>query len=162
MVQEKINLLCKIATMAAAMLLMSCDSLFHRYYGVGGCWPSSDTLTFTYTPKNESKLCCQLDVELRNSSDYKYKELFLRVERFSKIGRDTIVDTLRCELYDDSGHIRGTTAGILRQTSFPVDTMEIQPNDTLTIRVSHLMDDKELQGVSDVGIRLSHCDRRQF
>ena len=162
MVQKKINLLSKIGTTLAIMLLVSCDSLFHQYYGVGGCWDSSDTLTFTYAPTNEYKFSCRLDVELRSNSDYRYKELFLRIERFSELQRDTVVDTLLCELYDDSGHIRGTTAGILRQTSFPMDTIEILPSDTITIKVSHLMDDKQLQGVSDVGIRLSHCGRHQF
>lgn len=161
MVQGTINLLSKVGTVAAFLLFVSCDSLFHQYRGVGGCWALSDTLTFTYTPTNEEKQNCRLDIELRSSNDYKYKEIFLRVERFSKRQKETVVDTLRCELYDDLGHTRGTTAGILWQTSFPVDTIEILPNDTVTVRVSHLMDDKQLKGVSDVGIRLSHCGRHQ-
>ena len=128
MVQGTINLLSKVGTVAAFLLFVSCDSLFHQYRGVGGCWALSDTLTFTYTPTNEEKQNCRLDIELRSSNDYKYKEIFLRVERFSKRQKETVVDTLRCELYDDLGHTRGTTAGILWQTSFPVDTIEILPN----------------------------------
>lgn len=164
MVQVKINLLSKIVAMATVVLLLaSCDSLFHQYRGVGGCWASSDTLSFVYVSGSEcSAQTCVLDVELRSNSDYRYKELFLRVERYSVLQKDTLVDTLVCELYDEVGRLRGTSAGILQQTSYRVGTLELHPNDTLTIKVSHLMDDEPLYGISDVGVRLSHSGRHQF
>lgn len=163
MVRVKINLLSKLGVIAAILLLASCDNLFHQYCAVGGCWVSSDTLTFTYSAREgEERLLCNFDIEVRSNSDYRYKELFLRVERLSKLQRDTVVDTLLCELFDDKGYRKGSAAGILQQTGFTVDTLEVLPDDTLTIKISHLMDDECLQGVSDVGVRLSRCGRHQF
>lgn len=162
MVQVKRNLLSSLGAITAALLFASCDSLFHQYRGVGGCWSSSDTLEYIYTSAHDQNSSCMLDIELRCNSNYEYKELFLRVERLSEMQKDTVVDTVMCEIYDDTGRLNGTTAGILRQTSFSVDTFDILSGDTVTIRVSHLMDDEQLQGVSDVGVRLLHCGRHQF
>lgn len=122
----------------------------------------TDTLAFQYHSSVGEHRRCVVDIELRSGSSYPYKEILLRVESASRILRRSVVDTLVCELYDASGHPHGSTAGILRQTSHPVGTIDIQPGDTIDIKITHLMDDAPIDGILDVGVRLSPLGRHQF
>lgn len=147
---------------AAILLIAACNDFFHEYRSVGGSWLPSDTLTFEYCRPDGEHRRCAVDVELRSGSNYPYKEILLRLECVSRRLKKSTVDTLVCELYDEKGHPCGTTAGLLRQTSYAADTIDIVPGDTIEIKVSHLMDDAPIVGILDVGVRLSHLGRHQF
>lgn len=153
----------KIFVAAAAILTVAaCSDLFHQYRSVEGGWMPTDTLTFQYHSSAEGPRHCAVDIELRSGSSYPYKEIVLRVESASRILRRAVVDTLVCELYDASGHPHGSTSGILRQTSHPCGAIDILPGDTIEIKITHLMDDAPIDGILDVGVRLSQPGRHQF
>ncbi len=152
----------RLVAAAAIFVIAACSDLFHQYRSVEGGWMPTDTLTFEYhSPVGEHRRCA-VDIELRSGSSYPYKEIVLRVESASHILQRSRVDTLVCELYDASGHPHGSTSGILRQTSHPADTIDILPGDTVEIKITHLMDDAPIDGILDVGVRLSHHGRHQF
>ena len=65
------------------------------------------------------------------------------------------VDTLHCQIYDDSGYRLGSTAGSLYQNVSNDVFVEASPSDTLMLRLSHIMSDESLAGVCDVGLRLT-------
>lgn len=162
MVKSMSKIFKRLPVAAVILLLLSCGDLFHQFRSVGTSWSQCDTLAFTYPSAVDVPTRSAVDIELRNNDQYPYKEILLRIELRSQLLNNSVVDTLLCQLYSDNGTPQGSTAGILRQTSFPLDTIDILPNDTLTIKVSHLMCDDNVRGISDVGIRFLHCGRHQL
>ena len=60
---------------------------------------------------------------------------------------------LRCEIFNEAGRQKGTSTGVLYQTSHPAGTIHIAPGDTTRLKLFHLMD-REVTGVTDVGIKV--------
>ena len=78
----------------------------------------------------------------------------MRVEAF--VPGDSLpqaVDTLLCEVYDDNGRHKGSTAGLLYQVGSDTKILSLSA-DSLLFKVSHIMDCGTLHGVSDVGLKL--------
>lgn len=149
--------------LSALLLLIACNNTLHHSFISTGCnWDRNDTLTFTYT---DSKRGCDsllaAGVELRCTSDYPYKDLWLRIESYCKQSNHRNIDTLHCTIYDNNGRMCGTTAGLMYQISYPAGTMHYTNGDTLIIHIMHIMEQEVLKGVSDVGLILSRCDQHQ-
>ena len=98
----------------------------------------------------------QLSVQLRSNSSFKYKGLWVRAESYALSGDSLLsVDTLFCRVYDENGRHIGSIAGLLFQNESNVAMVDASPADMVEIRVTHIMPDAVLQGVCDVGIKLS-------
>ena len=82
--------------------------------------------------------------------------MVVRVEAFAS--GDTlpqaVVDTLLCEVYDGGGRRKGATAGLLYQVESEVKPLPELVGDTLTFKVSHIMEEDALDGIADVGLKL--------
>ena len=70
--------------------------------------------------------------------------------------RDSLlkVDTIPLVIYNDNGRRIGATAGILYQQKSELGILNL-PSDSLVIRLSHIMPAEILEGVADVGVRLT-------
>ena len=140
------------------LLFAACDDVrLHTFHALQGEWLPTDTLEYVYVNASSDALH-EMEVQLRCSSAYPVRELWLRVECLSCEAHS--VDTLCCEIYDSLGRQQGSGAGMLRQTSHKVGLRELQPSDTTHIKVTHLMD-SAIEGVCDVGIRVCGRGRHQ-
>ena len=140
-----------------ALSLASCSgTLFHEYRALDDtCWSRSDTLMFIYDRSHESGVAgYELTFEARVDASYPYKNIVAGVLVNGKQETEIFADTLVCEVYDGNGNPNGATAGILYQVSSEPIYIDAIEGDTLFMRVSHIMDNDELSGVYDVGLRL--------
>ena len=140
------------------LVLVSCGrTRFHELRSVESCgWSRNDTLSFLFDRTHEPSAGeYNLSLEVRTGASYPFKNLVARVEILSAAGDSLIVaDTLCCVLYDDKGNREGSTAGMLYQAGSTPVPVESGDSDTLTMRVSHIMDSDVISGVYDVGLRL--------
>ena len=139
------------------VLLSACTgTLYHRFYPVeNGLWAKTDTLEYVFSggQAGDNAYCINADVRLRAS--YKYKDLLMGVEVVTPDDSLLVVDTLVCNVHDDFGRRAGATAGVLYQLSSSPTLVNPVTADSLVIRLSHIMDCDTLDGVTDVGIRIS-------
>ncbi len=144
--------------LALMLLFAACDDVrLHTFHVLQGEWQATDTLEYVYANASGDTLH-EVEVQLRCSSAYPVRELWLRVECHS--GNVHSVDTLCCEIYDSLGRQQGSGAGILRQTTHKLGLRELQPSDTTRIKIAHLMNGA-IEGVCDVGIRVCGRGRHQ-
>ncbi len=144
----------------AVLALVSCDgTVYHSFKQVDSkAWSPGDTLCFVYEgggkPGDDAVL--KLSAQVRYNAGYKYKNLIMRVETL-KMADTTLVsvDTLYCRMYDDTGRRLGSTAGSIYQSGSDEVVVNALPTDTLMLCLSHIMADKSLAGVCDVGIKLT-------
>ncbi|MBQ7361445.1 MAG: gliding motility lipoprotein GldH [Bacteroidaceae bacterium] len=156
MMIPKLNSLLPIA---ALLLLTACEDVrFHVFCDVPSEWAATDTLEFSFVNVPNEQHSLMLDVQLRTTSSYPSRELWLAVQRSGACG--VVTDTLRCEIFDSLGRQNGTGAGLYHQTSFAVGTMDVAPHDTVSIKVMHLMDEI-VCGVADVGVKVCGRGRHQ-
>lgn len=149
------SLLCMVL-----LALASCDNRYHRYLSVGGAWSRNDTLTFV-CPIFCGDASFSAYAGVRCMPSYPYKQLLLRVELETTPPSRTLVDTVQCDIFAADGRWNGSTAGLMHQLDFYMADYDLPACDTVTLRVTHVMDDDTLQGVCDVGLRLSDCDRHR-
>lgn len=143
--------------------LSSCNDKFHEFRSTNGEWSHSDTLQFCYPDASDCKEShYEARIEIRCTADYKYKDLWLRIEANSPQYSVPYTDTLHCNIFDDSGRHKGATAGTMYQLDFPIAPVPAACNDTIEISIIHIMNDKVLKGISDVGIKLSRPYRHLF
>lgn len=151
----------KLKYLLAVLALVSCDgTVFQSFKQVSSSsWSPKDTVSFVYEGVNKpgsGGTVLKMSAQVRYNTDYKYKNLIMRVETI-RIA-DTLllsVDTLHCQIYDDSGYRLGSTAGSLYQNVSNDVFIEASPSDTLMLRLSHIMSDESLAGVCDVGLKLT-------
>lgn len=143
-------------------LLVSCNNkILHEFKNVNNEWLRCDTLKFCYYDINNSHTCYNLRVEVRNTADYNYKNLFLRIETYSKKNGTHSIDSITCNIFDENGIYTGNTAGIMYQSTTREIEIHALPYDTLYFKINHLMNSDTITGISDVGIKLQGCDRHQ-
>ncbi len=138
------------------------DVRVHSFRSLSGDWSVFDTLQYACCApagRNESFM---IDVQLRSKPSYPYRELWLGVQCVADSSGLLSTDTLRCELFDSLGRHSGTTGGILYQTSHRLGTREFPKADTVRVRLYHLMDCEVVEGIADVGVRITALSQRQF
>lgn len=136
-------------------LLCSCENtLFHSFSSVGGEWQRSSVVEFAYGNRYNSYSVCGLQIEARTDASYRYKNIVVRAEYFNKSDSLLHCDTIPVLVYNDEGHRIGATVGVLYQQESNVILPKISFNDTVHIRLNHIMPDESLKGVHDIGIKL--------
>lgn len=141
------------------LLFAACDDVrMHAFRELQGEWSATDTLEYSYFNSSDVALH-EAFLQLRCSSSYPVRELWLRIEHVAADVRR--VDTVCCEVFDSLGSQQGSSVGLLRQTSHAVGVYSVQPGDTAVIKVTHLMSDA-VRGVTDVGIKICGRGRRLF
>ena len=155
------TLLYIIALMVITMGAASCSDprTYDRYESVSlQGWSRKDTLTFDIPRQWEGNY--QLDLCLRAAQTYPYRNISMIIERKviyyrqRKKREKTYNDTINCEIVNDKGILagqKGITSTEIRQA---ITSFRLNRNDSMQVKIRHIMSRESLPGISDVGIRL--------
>ncbi len=95
-----------------------------------------------------------IHVNVRNSVDYKYMNLYMFLDTEFPDGR-TVRDTLECILADKHGKWTGKGVGKIRSNSFLMrENVWFQVKGKYTFSFEQAMREEVLEGISDIGIRI--------
>ena len=145
-----------IVLLLLGVLLLSCGGYsLHTYQSVGGEWHRGRSLAFVQDSAFSSAAdSLALYVGVRYSAAYEYKNLCLQVTTLDAGDSIILCDTVCCDIYDNAGLRRGSTAGALYQAEYYVASLPVSNGAAHTISLQHIMQDSLLQGIYDVGIKL--------
>jgi len=119
----------------------------------GGIWKSSDIVKFS-VPVTDTLQPCNFYINVRNSTQYPFSNLFLFIKTFYPNGKISI-DTAECYLADTEGKWLGNRSGgrvdnrILFRKSFRFRLLG-----TYSFEFEQAMRTEELHGIEDFGIRI--------
>ena len=135
---------------SAVCFLSSCtdDTVYFSYHPVDNeRWEKSDDIKFSIVPSRYSGKC-ESFVVLRTNDRYPFKNLSVSVET---IIRDTVF-TKRVDF-----EVGRKTNSSFRHNDLvmPVSQFSVNENDTLHIRIAHNMKQNVLQGITDVGVKIT-------
>ena len=90
-----------------SLLIVSCDSnsVYDNYKSIPNSWHKDSIVSFKVTPPDSTN-AYNLFVNLRNTTTYKYNNLFLIVEMVFPHGK-TIKDTLEYKMAEPNGKLLG-------------------------------------------------------
>ncbi len=144
------------------LVLASCDSnrVFDTYKSVPSSWHKDSIVSFKVNPPDSTN-AYNLFVNLRNTNDYKFNNLFLIVEMVFPHGK-TIKDTLEYRMADPSGKLLGTgITGIKENKLWYKEQVVFKETGEYIVNIQHAMRENgkvngvtELDGITDVGFRI--------
>jgi len=136
--------------------LQSCDS--KRYYEENiriekGIWKSKEKAKFIVTINDiQRPYACYIN--LRNSTDYPYSNIFLFLKTVFPDGK-TARDTIECQLADYNGKWRGSGISNVKFNRFLFQKgIRFPQKGQYIFEVEQAMRIPDLKGISDIGIRL--------
>jgi len=142
--------------MMAFMLIVSCAGhvVFHNTQPVDTkAWHMKDTLEFAVHIDDTLSLH-ELYLDVRNTTDYPYSNLFLFMDIEFPGGR-VLRDTLECILAARDGSWTGKGIGRIKSNRFLFrDDVWFPDKGVYTFKVSQGMRYEKLTGISDIGIRI--------
>ena len=145
-----------------SFVLASCDSnrVFDTYKSVPKSWHKDSVVSFKVNPPDSTN-AYNLFVNLRNTNDYKFNNLFLIVEMVFPHGK-TIKDTLEYRMADPNGKLLGTgITGVKENKLWYKEQVVFKEAGEYTVNIQHAMRENgkvngvvELEGITDVGFRI--------
>ena len=146
----------------AGIVLSSCDSnqVFDEYKTVPNQWNKDSIISFNITPPDSTK-AYNLFVNIRNTSAYKYRNLFLIVDMNFPNGK-VIKDTLEYEMAKPNGELLGTGfADVKENKLWYKESVVFKETGEYKVNIQHAMRKNgdvegidELEGVTDIGFRI--------
>ncbi|WP_071144850.1 gliding motility lipoprotein GldH [Bacteroides ihuae] len=139
---------------ALLLFFTSCDNktVYHSFLHIPETgWQKKDTLSFNIEIK-DSMTYVHLSAEVRNLSNYPYKNTFLSISHNLQDSTTWKTDTLELSLADNEGKWLGKGWGNLYQTSLLIGTVLVVHPGKYSVRISHEMKDNALLGINDVGV----------
>jgi len=98
---------------------------------------------------------CNVHFTLRTGTSYPYRNIWLFVKTVSPSGK-SITDTLQYMLADEKGEWFGKGFGDIRELNLPYRTgVFFREKGTYSFIIRHGMRDENLNGVYDLGLRIS-------
>lgn len=144
------------------ILLVSCDSnrVYDVYKSVPNTWHKDSVVSFNVKPPDSTN-AYNLFVNLRNTNDYKFSNLFLIVEMVFPHGK-TVTDTLEYRMADPTGKLLGTGLTDVKENKLWYKEQVIfSESGEYTLNIQHAMREngkvngvQELEGITDVGFRI--------
>lgn len=149
----------KILAISALIMLitLSCDR--GTYYAdsfkmQGEAWSMYDPCKFTCQIDDTVRVY-NFDLSIRTSTGYPYRNLYLFVVTSFPSG-NTVTDTVQAMLASEKGDWLGRGAGDLRELTIPYKSNVYFPEKgEYHFKVIHGMRDTILNGVYDLGVRIS-------
>lgn len=145
--------------------LVSCDSnrVFDEYQTVPNQWHKDSIIEFKVTPPDATN-AYNLFVNLRNTSAYKYSNLFLIVEMNYPNGK-IMKDTIEYQMTKANGAFLGTGFSDVKENKLWYKGHEkafvFDESGDYLIKIQHAMREngkvdgvENLQGITDVGFRI--------
>jgi gliding motility-associated lipoprotein GldH len=140
----------------------SCDSnrVFDAYKSVPNKWHKDSIIEFNITPP-DSILPYDLFVNIRNTSDYKYSNLFLIVEMNFPNGK-VVNDTLEYLMTKPNGAFLGTGFSDVKENKlWYKEGVIFSETGEYKVKIQHAMREngnikgvENLEGITDVGFRI--------
>jgi len=116
-------------------------------------WNSTDVIKFT-VPIADTTQRYNFYINIRNSSDYQYSNIFLFLKTFYPNGMLS-VDTIECILADDKGKWMGKERGKLIDNRILFRKgIRFRLAGNYSFEFEQAMREKELKGIEDFGIRI--------
>lgn len=146
----------------AIVLLTGCrpsDTYHHFKHLPQEGWNKKDTIVFTL-PQQKDNSSGNVNIEIRHSGKYPYQSIWLIIAHNEIDSCIFQTDTIECNLIDSKGHFDGNGINDLYQKSFPCSFVSLRKNTAPTFKISHYMKDKNLPGITDIGIRISSAQHR--
>lgn len=140
------------------MLAASClpADNYHSFKSVEQTgWNKNDTLLLQLQNQKEASQC-QAFIEIRHTQDYPYQSVWLLIAHNENDSLVFQTDTIECKLTNRKGQFDGNGIGGSYQKSIPFRTISLKKNSHPLFKISHFMKEKEIKGITDVGIRLSY------
>lgn len=157
-IAEKMLVLCSVLLMASCQMKDGTDC-FAPVNAEG--WHSKDTVSFNI-PTMGHEADYSLRVKVRINRKYEYKDLWVVAEQTyaqedePKDGEKpflTLTDTIHILLIDEKGNLSGEGKNLMT-FCHPVRNVRLKNNSNGQIRLHHIMDEKCIRGVHDVGVEL--------
>lgn len=139
------------------LLLSACDTktVYHSYRHISkDGWSKSDTLVFN-TLLTDTLNAYQFTVEVRNSGNYPYQDLYLFIRSNPTDSCLFTTDTIKCTLANEQGQWTGYGLGAMFQNAFPARPIPFRHRKDITFKINHGMTDPLLNGIDDIGIRIT-------
>ncbi|WP_034060552.1 gliding motility lipoprotein GldH [Lacinutrix jangbogonensis] len=148
------------------LFVMSCDSksVFDDYQTVPEVWNKDKTISFKVSPPDSTK-AYDLFVNLRNTTAYKYSNLFLIVEMNFPHGK-SIVDTLEYKMAKPTGEFLGTGLSSVKDNKlWYKEGVVFGETGEYTVNIKHAMRENgevngiaNLEGITDIGFRIEKTE----
>ncbi|WP_282042316.1 gliding motility lipoprotein GldH [Winogradskyella flava] len=149
-------------------LAVSCDSkaVFDEYKSVPSKWHKDSVASFNFKAPDTTQNY-NLYVNLRNTNDYKFSNLFLIVELNYPNGK-AIKDTLEYKMAAPNGALLGTGFSDIKENKLWLrgfkDTFKFNEAGDYTVNIQHAMRNngevngvEELEGITDIGFRVEQA-----
>lgn len=146
----------------AFLTLISCDSksVYDEYKSVPKVWNKSEIVDFNIKAP-DSTSAFNLFVNLRNTNDYKYSNLFLIVEMNFPHGK-ILRDTLEYKMTKPNGAFLGTGFGSVKENKFWYkEGVVFNESGEYVVNIQHAMRAngevngiENLEGITDIGFRI--------
>jgi len=151
-----------------SLIIVSCDSkrIYDDYKSVPDEWNKDSIISFKLHPPDSIKPY-NLFVDLRNTNEYKYSNIFLIVEMVFPHGR-TIKDTLEYRMTDPSGKFLGTGLMDVKENKlWYKEGVVFKEAGEYTVNIQHAMRENgkvhgvvSLEGITDVGFRIENTEKK--
>jgi gliding motility-associated lipoprotein GldH len=116
---------------------------------------SLDNIPEFSTDVSDTASVCNIYLTIRTGTSYPYRNIWLFVNTVSPAGK-SITDTLQYMLADEKGKWFGKGFGDIHELDLPFRNGVIfREKGTYTFRIRHGMRDENLNGVYDLGLRIS-------
>ncbi|WP_418508872.1 gliding motility lipoprotein GldH [Corallibacter sp.] len=158
-----------LACFIVAITIVSCDSksVYDVYKSVPNTWHKDSVISFKISPPDSIKPY-NLFVNLRNTNDYKYKNLFLIVEMNFPHGKK-VKDTLEYEMAKPNGELLGTGFTDIKENKlWYKEGVVFNESGEYTVNIQQAMRENgkvngvvELEGITDVGFRVEKSENNK-
>ncbi len=148
-----------------AISMFSCDDkqVFDEYQTVSESWEIDEEISFTL-PKLDSAQTYNLFINVRNTNDYKYSNLFLISEMKFPNGK-VVTDTLEYDLAAPNGEWLGEGFSDLKENKlWYKENINFIEEGVYTITLQHAMRKNgevnginSLDGITDIGFRIEYA-----
>lgn len=146
--------------------LTSCDDkqVFDNYQNVSDAWEMNEKISFTL-PELDTTKVYNLFINIRNTNDYKYSNLFLISEMQFPNGK-VVTDTLEYRFATPDGQWLGTGFSDLKENKlWYKEKVKFKEKGNYTITLQHAMRKNgevdgvsSLEGITDVGFRIENVE----
>lgn len=140
-------------------MLIACKdkSIYHQYCSTPSIgWSNTDTLHISVKELISNDI--DLEIELRHTPNYPYSKIFIACEENLTDSTKFKTDTIALTLVNSEGRLKGEGLGHIYQTRYFYRRLRYpQVSSKSEFRIYHLMNDSTIQGIEDIGIRISYA-----
>jgi gliding motility-associated lipoprotein GldH len=151
--------------LCVAILVVSCDSnvVLSRSESIPGSWNKDHAVIFEI-PALDSLKVYNVFINLRNTNDYKYNNIFLVVDLEFPHGK-TITDTLEYKMAYPNGEWMGTGIGSIKENKlWYKENVSFREAGNYNIIITHAVRNNgevegvtELEGITDIGVSVEEA-----